>query len=349
MEPSTRKLSSSSYAVEHDTKYVSVHNENHDFLVEDSYVDLVGRIYPEDGKYFSEEVDLGIDLVSDQVKILIKVEDSFYHFFIDSLTLILKIHEEFPERLLVLYLQTARPSKTGKALIEMLLGILDREKVNYTTINYELKEEHAPICKVNNFALAHPYFSANNVTTFQDVIRTAKIVVEHCKEVLGVSGDPVPFRRVYLARGKEAGNHVGIVPEDYQFYKNDDRMDDFENLERFFESIGYEIIDPEKDFESMHHQIVYMSEVKTLVSVTSSGLANMIFMSPRQKIVELQAEIVQSDRASNEEIVIPRQGIHTMYQGLAFMKEHLLISVPSRRDSNRVIEILSSPEISYVL
>lgn len=230
MEPSTRRLSSSVYAVEHDTKYVSVHNEGHDFLVEDSYEDLANLIYPMEAHSLSEEANLEIDLVSDKTKILIKVEDSFYHFFIDSLTLILKIHSEFPERLLVLYLQTARPSETGKALIELLLRILDQEKVNYTTITYEIKEEHSPICKVNNFAPAHPYFSENNVTTFQDVLYASKIVVDYCRNFLGVGAVSAPFRKVYLSREKEAGNYLGDAPEDYEFYKDDIRMNDLWKL-----------------------------------------------------------------------------------------------------------------------
>jgi hypothetical protein len=344
MEPSTRNLTSVMYPTDHGTKYVTIHNEAHEFKIAPSYEELAQELDFNDP-------ELVVDFLSDELKVLIKVDDAFYHFFIDSLPQILKIHRESPERLIVIYLQTARPSKTTDSTIQLLLMILNGEGVNYRAVTIDRGENYYPVFKINNFSSGDPYFSEQPITTFEDVLYAKDLVIAYARKALGLTDESKPpYKKVYLTRGPEAGTNVGTPPEDYNAgYKDDIRMNDAWKLEEFFASMGYEIVNPEIDFESLLHQIVFMTDIKTLVSVTSSGLASMIFMQPRQTVIELQAEIVQMSRRSHEDPVIPIQGVHTMYATLSFMKEHLLVSVPSRRDPDRVIEALTEGPLSYLI
>lgn len=347
MEPSTRKISSSTYATDHGTKYITTHHESHDFVANESLKQLL----------IEHDIDAGtsaneiVDLVSDETKIFIKVEDAFYHFFVDSLPLILKIHREFPERLLVLYLQTARPSKTTDATIQLLLAILNGEGVNYRAVTIDPGKRYYPIYRVSNFSKADPYYSENHITTFVDICYARDLVVKYARQILELSPELVaPYKKVYLTRGPGAGIDVGTPPEGYNSgYTNDIRMEDSWKLEEFFASQGYEIVNPEEDFESLLHQIVFMADIKMLASVTSSGLMNMIFMQPKQRVLEIQTEIVQMTRKNHEDPVIPMQGVHTMYANLTFMQEHVLISIPSRRDPDEVIKVLGETGLSYLL
>lgn len=345
MEPSTRRLDAN-LPYNDRTVYMTSHNESHFLQEYQSAEELIAGI----NSHGEVSITPGtLDLVSDQKKIVIKVDDTFYHFFMDSLPIIIRLKELHPDALFVLYLQTARPSRTTTSIIELLLALMDGEGINYTTVVTNVRDGYAPICKINNFTVIGPYFDGNSKTTLIDVNNTAELVLKYAKKTLGVEESKEPFRKVYLTRGDKAGVNIGPSPEGYTFYKDDIRMNEQWKLEEFFSSMGYEVVNPAEDFESLWHQIVYMSEVKTLASVTCSGLANMIFMNPRQNVIELQAEIVQSDRQDYDAVVEPKQGVHTMYQTLSFMKEHLLLSVPSRRDPDRVIEALSSGTISYFI
>jgi len=92
-----------------------------------------------------------------------------------------------------------------------------------------------------------------------------------------------------------------------------------------------------------------MTEVKTLVSLTSSGLTNMIFMQTGQTVVEIQAEIVLHihQEQSRQETLLQR--LHPFYQVLSYMRDHVIVSVPSNRDPNKVIETLTSSRMVGVL
>jgi capsular polysaccharide biosynthesis protein len=184
--------------------------------------------------------------------------------------------------------------------------------------------------------------------SFLDIKYMADIIIKHSKKYMNVTDSVEPFRKLYISRG-HAPSDLGPIVEGYPDYTDDKRMNDAWKLEEFFVSMGYDAFSPEKKFSSLMEQIVYMSEVKTLASITSSGLANMIFMQPNQTIIEIQAELVQVMRFDNDTVVYPRQRIHNYYSTLSFMPEHTHISIPSRRDPDKVIKTLTSGQLSYLI
>lgn len=347
MEPSTRILKASSYAADHDVKYVTTRNESHYFLKASTVEDLI----KENGIVEELPPDLDFDYVSDDIKFLVKVDESFYHFFIDCLPIILKLNKEHPGYLLLLYVQSARITRLTEQLMELLTVILDGEGVSYRFIDIDTKYSHSPILKISNFAIVDPYFSGNNSTSFPDVLHAVDTVIKYSKKKLGLENETfAPVKKVFITGETETSFELvlGDIPE-YSGYMDDSRMHNRERLEKFFAELGYEIVNPAKDFETLFHQVIYMHQVQTLAAVTCSGLANMIFMNPNQKVMEIQAEIVQNIPASPSDsdgpASSPMQGVHTMYSMLTFMKDHLLVSVPSHRDPDQVIAKLKSSGI----
>jgi hypothetical protein len=263
------------------------------------------------------------------------------------------MYEDNPEYIFILYLQRARPNPSYDKFLALLVRILDSIGVIYKVISTIAGQNFAPVYKFNNYILVDNNFNLHKTLTFVDVQRAIALAFKYGRDAgeLEDQPDPPPFRRVYLSRDGKSGR-LGPIDTNYEFYKDDLRMNEEHKLQEFFSNLGYEIIDPETKFDSIMEQMFYMSEVKTLVAVTCSGLANMMFMQPGQLVVELQAELVQVNvHASFLDYgqIIPIQNLHNFYQPLSFMNGHTYISIPSNRDPDVVIEKLSKDAISYLL
>lgn len=348
MEPSTRVLKGLRYENTSEVRYITTHQESHFFDVAETREELVDKL----SSFTLPSPELDIDLVSDQKKILFKVDDSFYHFFIDSLPVILKIHREHPDVSMVLFLQTARRTVLGNQLIELLKTILSGEGVNHTLVEIASGLDHSPILKICNHSTAGPYFDGNNFTSFVDILISTETVIRYAKQKLGITQDvSAPDKKVFLSSESHKGWHLDIGDgQEYSGYLDDARMNNKEELEDFFRSIGYEVIDPTKKFRSLYEQIIYMTSVKTLAAVTCSGLGNMIFMNPRQLVVEIQAEVVQNlPNPPGFEGSTPMQGVHTMYPMISFMKDHSIVCIPSHRNPDEVIQTIKNSNLIQLI
>ena len=352
MEESTRKLSVDlANMVNKQESYITTHQIFEEFSIANSLENLAMFLHNPDPTN-TRDIELDFvdtdEMISDETKVIMYVQDTVYHFFIDSLALILKIHKEHPGTKFVLYLQKARFSKSIDDFYKMLFIVLDGEGVDYKTVSTVDGKDYAPVYKFNNYVRIDRKVNIHHLVSFLDVKYMADIVIKYSKKYMNVTESVEPFRKLYISR-ESAPSDVGPVVEDYPDYRDDKRMNDAWKLEEFFVSMGYDAFSPEKHFDSIMEQVVYMTEVKTLASITSSGLANMIFMKPNQTIIEIQAELVQAMRFDNHTYVYPEQRIHNHYSTLAFMPEHTYISIPSRRDPDKVIQAITSGLLSYLI
>jgi hypothetical protein len=358
MEESTRKLSVDlTNMVYKQESYITTHQLFEEFSIANSLEDLAMCLHSPNS-IGTRGIELDFvdtdEMISDETKVIMYVQDTIYHFFIDSLALILKIHKEHPGTQFVLYLQKARYSKSIDDFYKLLFIVLDGEGIKYKTVSTTSEKDYAPVYKFNNYVCIDRNVTVRNrwlrhhLISFLDVKHMADIVIKHSKKYMNVAESVEPFRKLYISRESSPAD-LGPVVEGYPDYKDDKRMNDLWKLEEFFVSMGYDAFRPEKQFSSIMEQIVYMTEVKTLASITSSGLANMIFMQPNQTIIEIQAELVQAIRFDDDTYVYPEQRLHNHYSTLAFMQEHTYTSIPSRRDPDKVIQAITSGLVSYLI
>ena len=346
MEPSTRKIEIDvENLIQRDTSYVTTLNDFGDFIAAETPDKLETEYFKDkDGSKVEFFVSTSDDMVSEDIKVLMPISDKFYHFFIDSLTTLLKIHKQHPGVIFVLYINRSKPNPSYEDFLVLLFKVLDFMNVRYKVISTVPGMDFAPTYKFNNYVLIDSRINVHEMVTFIDVRYAIDLAI---KSAVDESEDVVvPFRKVYLTRGGK-GADIGPVADDYEFYRDDLRIYEEEKLEKFFSDLGYEIVEPETEFESIAHQIRYMREVKALVSATSSGLANMMFMQNNQTVIEIQVEIVQV--FDNTIPVVPVQSLHNYYQPLSFMGGHLHISIPSDRHPDKVIEVLTKDALSYIL
>lgn len=347
MEPSTRILPAYKFSYDSSTKYITRYQHSFSFNVNDDRDNLVLH----NGLTNCPPREFDIDLVSDQKKILIVLDDSFYHFFMDTIPSILNLHKHNPGVLLLIYTQDHKPYVFSKQAEQLLKLILDGEGVNYRFISVVNDYEYAAVVKANNIAFAPPYFSHENFITFQDVNDAVKLVVKYAKRELGAENKKPDLNKKVFITGKPTTFFDFDMEslKEYNGYTDDERMYNREKLETFFSKLGYEVVNPVEDFDSLFEQIVYMSDVQTLAAVTCSGLVNMIFMDSNKLVIEIQAELVQNMPKPGEENPVPLQGVHSMYSMLTYMKDHLLISVPSHRDPIKVIQRIRQSKVVGLL
>jgi hypothetical protein len=142
-------------------------------------------------------------------------------------------------------------------------------------------------------------------------------------------------------------------------YPNDNRIDDHSKIEKIFLDLGFEIVYPE-DFNNFQEQLDFFYSVKSLASITSSGIVNAVFMPPGGNIIEIVTPLItQSPVVSNEylkkhnvnptdyEIDINTvQEIHMFYHNLAFFKDHTYIGIPNySRDSDKLQAFIDNNKI----
>lgn len=345
MEYSTRTLETWSYAPESKTYFTTVGGRDNQPYYAETREELLKLAPP------LEFAGDDIDLVSDEIKFLVFISETFFHFFVESLGSIYKLGKERPDALIVIYIMGLYKPELTDDMEKLLNVFLTKEKINYKIVKGDIRtSKNAPIVKANN---AVRVLVEDNLRTssFKDVIKSCDALVKCVREVLGASEEDVPpFRKVFITGAPTIKFDFSDDKDAVTGYPNDARMYDREKLETFFSSLGYEVVNPEEDFESIFHQILFMSQAKTLAAVTCSGLGNMFFMNPGQLVVEIQAEVTQLLADAREvDKVRTIQSVHTLYAAASFVKDHLLISIPSHRDPEKVIERIKDSKIFELL
>ena len=150
-------------------------------------------------------------------------------------------------------------------------------------------------------------------------------LISNLKDVRNKYGSEYkPFRKVYISRSKtlhkETNFTTGTDLKDIIYLNrfDDQRCDNEYQLEQYLIRLGFEILYPE-DFINMEDQIKFFSEVKTLMSITHSGISNMIWTPDNAKIIEVTIPILV-----NQQEILEYQWFE-----LAFLLQRPYMCIPS--------------------
>jgi capsular polysaccharide biosynthesis protein len=248
----------------------------------------------------------------------VELQDSFFHFLLEDMSNIL--YNFNLNKDIVFILNAHNVLTSNQPQVPWLLKLFKFLDINFILLNFE---------KGKNLIIKD-FYSTNNDSLYYDHVDNFYHIIQRYKDRYGLINHVGPYRKVYLSRKKISDKSKQIMfsnnnPDNYNF-QDDIRVDNEEKIEQYFSNFGFEIIYPE-EFHNFDDQIDYFDTVKTLVSLTSAGLSNALFMRPGQMLVELSVPL----------IVDGRESIHTHYQGLSFAKNHRYISIPSMRNSDDII------------
>lgn len=260
-----------------------------------------------------------MNFVSDETKVFITVFNGMYHFWHDTMGPFLYQLEKTPDALFIF--DTINLWEPDDKFIDILRKMLVKRKINHRFIktSEDLK------------VIANNFYAQNSI---DDGANAGERVYKFITEDV-VNKDVKPFRKVYLSRANQGKRNNEDRFVDGPSFKNDNRIDDEAKLEKFFASLGFEIIVPEIHFKTLEDQINYFYEAETIIHLTGGGGTNSMFMQPRGNVIEITTSMVVQ---TGESKVFPgkydvEEAIHHFYAALAFNRDHNYIAIQNKTRS----------------
>jgi hypothetical protein len=272
------------------------------------------------------------------------MSNGMFHFWYDSAASLLDLlDKEGNDLVVILDTSLLRLSRQGHTIEQddsyyfFFLKLLEDRGVKY----FEFAFNDVPGIVIDNFY----YYKVS-----ERMLNSPQIVYNEIQPYIK-NKDVAPFRKVYLTRKYllPRSREDGTIKPGLKFY-HDNRIDDEPLLEQYLASKGFEIVAPE-EFESFEDQINFFAEVKTVASVTSSGLTNAMFMRPGTTIVEFVTPMLinfwydEAAQANDAE-----EALHNLYELIAFHKEMRKLSITnSEKSTKQIIDALEHNNLIEVI
>ena len=251
----------------------------------------------------------------------------------DNLSELIAAIEEYPDHDVILDISNIADLVNNKApswdFMHHFMRILEEKKIKYSLV----KLIDYDIIYMDNFVVADYPADSNRKTT---------LIYDFFKPSIGTKGQE-PFRNVFVSRRLATGQTIDPKDDEHAkvraaglSFNNDSRMDDHEELERIFIDLGYEVVYAE-NFPTFQDQIDFFHTVKTLASITGSGLTNGAFMQPGTTMIEITTPLLVSIPAPGESTkdlsnLYYVQELHNFYKNIAFYQNlyYLTLQNPDR-------------------
>lgn len=283
--------------------------------------------------------DSGRSIISDQEKFILTLEPSMYHTIVDTLGSTLYWIKRFPNALFLIDMYYIHESPDRWHLVHgFFIEVLEKYGVDYKLINL-----HDGGIIVNNF----------NIVTEQDTFPNERLKLIN-EEIRSYVSNPnqKPYRKVYVSRKKSRSYFLWDRQElePGSPYKNDIRIHDEERLERYFSSMGFDVMYAE-DFKTFREQAEFFYSVKTLATPSGSGLSNSLYMQPGSNILEITVPIgAIFPEGFHYSVTEATKGkparwlfeYHNIYKDIANALGHFYISIQTDKNPETVIDFVDS-------
>jgi hypothetical protein len=281
-------------------------------------------------KKFKKDEPRLIDLVSDQPKVLIDLTTSFYHLYHDCFGELLTQYELTPNAKFLINVSHIKEIDELPEYIKMIFKFLNHNNIDYRPIDLNAN----PIININNL-----YYRDSSAESFA-INHPAKRLYNFSQQYI-VDKNIEATKMVYLSRKNFIGRDLSFFIKGNLPYENDDRIDDEKKLEDYFSSIGFEIIYPD-EFKTFEEQMNFFYQVKTVASLTSSGLTNTCFMRPGSKVIEISTPLISFSKLGNGVTDSGSRGqeeLHHFYAQIGTAMDHTYLAIPNMlRSSESIIE-----------
>ena len=282
-----------------------------------------------------------LNLINGSNKIVKSICNSFYHSIMDDMSEILYSISLCPDHEIVIDISDIASSlyADGASWDFFNFFVETLRSDGHTVHLVELKKYE--IIYIDNFKVVSFVYESG---------QKSNLVHEFFKKRVS-NPDAIAIKSVLVSRakmGKRDSEAEGLS------HTTDERMDDHEALEDYFASLGYDIVHAEK-FQSFQDQLDYFYSVKTLVSLTGSGLTNAAFMQPGGTMFEIVTPLVVTVPFpyKQKDITDPFyvQEIHNFYKNLAYYQNHIYSCVqnPSRKIEDFVQIVESNQKLKHFL
>jgi hypothetical protein len=255
-----------------------------------------------------------VEIINRNFKGIVQIPDSYFHYFSDFIGPVFVFLENCIKhkikKVQLVLVEMEEKQETVREFRSFFEHCIDQFKdkieVSWVIVNQAKKKE----------SFGESYLRVNNSTIIeqQNIGISLDFIYESAKSFAGLSKDTVPNKKVFLSRRK-----------DYYKDKEDSRHIYEEDAEKFFESIGFEVVNGEA-FGSLKKQIEFFDQVSIFAGYTGSGLASSMFMKPGQTLIEVICPIkfgkCGHDGGDEWEI-------HNFYKTFSVLKNHTYVAVPN--------------------
>lgn len=281
--------------------------------------------------------DVESEFVSSERKFFIQFQEDFFHMLVDTLGIILDQFKVNKDMLFVIdscfFEDIDRKLFNEK---EEIFQMLDNAGVKYVIANSLNK------IRINNFYFLNPrepeqYPSLNKFYAIREAAYNT--FPENIKEAT---------RNIYVSRsgyvGPRSKRWENNVKDPGILFENDIRMDDELLLEKYFSSLGYEIV-YSNDNSSIKDAIEMFSSAKRVISITGATLANCAFMESGGLVVEISVPMGMLFDSGSWHFAL-----HTHYKAISDLLKHTYVSIPTMRKAQDLIDrIESNPTLKNIL
>jgi hypothetical protein len=281
----------------------------------------------------NEDISKFLDIRSSRKKILFSGGYGIYNYFFTSIPSLLGLAKEFPDFIFIFDYSMVHLERTAKTFVPFTKKILESLGIECYFITSNL----LPGVIVNNFIQIN---NGEVNTKKEDIVDATTLYRALAKN----KSDQKPFRKVYLTR-------KNITPRNYDCIKEglstniDYRMYEEHVLEEYFRGLGVEVVCPE-DFKTMEDQINFFNEVSLIISVTSSGLTNSVFMQDGTTMLELVTSFPQQYEIEDREECEGTETLHHIYHAVAYLTNKQYMSIPNyTRQARDIIDIIEGSEL----
>lgn len=295
-----------------------------------------------DGYIHADKEAKTLDLTSNSPKLLLICVGSFYHFFLDDVGNFIEAVEQYPDHEIIIDITRVDDLMSQEdGSFTFFFEFLELLKF-YNLKHKVVKLSDFDIVYIDNFYIVNYNFVSS--------LKAEKIYEFFSPYIK--DPDEVPYRSVYVSRRRqdETLRKHRAFDEETGFFYDGLRIDDEIALEKVFLDLGFEVVYPE-DFSGFDEQVNFFNSVKTIVSLTSSGLTNGVFMQPGGTMVELVSPVIANPIAPDGEQESLQKGIHNFYKDIAFLKNHTFLAIqnPNFKVSEVRDAIESNPKVREFL
>lgn len=269
--------------------------------------------------YYDTNVLNTLDLTTGKKKMIISLSGSIYHFMVEDLGSILQVLEDGYRDIELIADISGIAGLLNRNDLDMFLFFL--QTLNDKGIKHKIVNlKHFDVIYIDHFFVLTTSYAAYN---------SLELIYNHFDDYV-VDKTIEPYRKIYLSRKK-------VDESEFEHFTDSDgifssvyrkRIDDEEKLEKLMLKHGFETVYPE-DFDNFEEQINFFRSVKTIASLTSSGLANALLMKPGGTVVEITTPLVVAPLSGFGELGYINREIHNYYKTIAMLKRHLYISIPN--------------------
>jgi len=252
------------------------------FKIEDGFnasMPIITKIIHEEFKgYTFNQHNNGDHFLDDtnRKRIVVRFESAFFHIFFHVLGPILYEYKQ-DKNIEVILLHPSKEKDIFHNSGLFVINVLRKYGIPYSVV--QTHSIYPPI--VRNFY----YYEETELCG--EFIRCLDEMVEGYRD-LSISND----KKIYVSRQKKQNmmatqlHQMSQEEIDKLEFKDDLRIDNEEYLENLLRANGFEICTPEM-FNSIEDQIKYFDKAKIIVSLSGSGLTNLLFMRKNTTIIEL--------------------------------------------------------------